>query len=171
MNRVGSPAMSVARPFSWGLTAFGAGVINVIINAPLGWLLVREGTRLGIWTVPGVAADLVATAFGVAFGTALVVPSQIRKQVAGGQLLAPELPERWRSMFASWPRSTFIRAFNLGVWGVLLFAPLPLLALYLVDPPPFDRTSVTLLKGSFAFIEAALVTPVIAAAATVPAKK
>ncbi|HMI93016.1 MAG TPA: hypothetical protein VK509_16710 [Polyangiales bacterium] len=163
-------APSAPRPFSWGVTAFGAGVINFIINAPLGWFMVREGTRLGIWTVPGVAADLVATAFGVAFGTALIVPSQIRKQVERGQLLPPPLAERWRKMFASWPSSTAIRAFNLGVWGVLLFAPLPLLALYLLDLQPLDRLTVTLLKGSFAFIEGALVTPVIAAAATVPVK-
>jgi hypothetical protein len=161
---------SQPRPFSWGLTAFAAGVINVIINAPLGWFMVRDGVRLGVWTLPGVGPDLVGTAFGVAFGTALVVPWQIRKQLERGQLLPPPLAERWRRMFASWPRSTMLRAFNLGVWGVLLFAPLPLLALYALDVTSLDRVAVTLLKGGFAFIEGALVTPVIAAAATVPAK-
>jgi hypothetical protein len=160
--------MSAPRPFSWGLTALGSGIINVLINAPIGWFMVPAGTQLGIWTVPGVAGDLVATAFGIAFGTALVVTWQTRNQVARGQLLAPQLAARWHDMFAGWPRSSWIRGFNLGVWCVLIFTPLPLLALYLLDVQPLDRMAVTLLKGSFSFVVGGLVTPVIAAAATVP---
>lgn len=162
--------MAEPRPFSWGLTAVVSGIINVVINAPLGWLLVQEGALLGIWTLPGVAADVVATTFGIAFGTGLVVTPQIRKQVAGGQLLPPVLAERWRTMFAGWPASLMVRAFNLGVLGVLIFAPLPLLALYVLDVQPLDRVGVTLLKSTLAFVEGALVTPVIAAAATVAPK-
>lgn len=159
--------MAEPRPFSWALTAVIPGIINVLINAPIGWFMVPAGARLGIWTLPGVGADLVATAFGVAFGTALVVTPQTRKQIDSGQMLAPPLAERWRNMFAGWPRSLLVRSINLGVWGVLIFAPLPLLALHLLDVQPLDRLGVTLLKGGFSFVEGALVTPVIAAAASV----
>lgn len=159
--------MAEPRPFSWGLTALVSGIINVVINAPLGWFMVREGVWLGIWTLPGVAADLMGTCFGIGFGTGLVVTPQIRKQVADGKLLPPLLAERWRAWFAGWPASRLVRSINLGVLSVLIFAPLPLLALYLLDVQPLDRLGFTMLKGSLAFVVGALVTPVIAAAATV----
>jgi hypothetical protein len=162
--------MAEPRPFSWAASAIGAGVVNFVINAPIGWLIVPASGSLGVWTIPGVALDLMFTAYGVAFGTGLVVTPQTRKQVERGQLIPPALPDRLRNHFAGWPRTTLIRANNLGMLSVALFLPLPLLALYALHVQPLDRLSVTLLKGTFAFIVGAVVTPFIAAAATVPVK-
>jgi hypothetical protein len=162
--------MAEPRPFSWIATAIGAGIVNFVINAPIGWLIVPASARLGVWTVPGVALDLWFTAYGVAFGTGLVVTPQTRKQVASGQLLPPELPAPMRNHFARWPRNTLLRANNLGMLALAIFLPLPVLALYLFNVQPLDRLHVTLLKGTFAFVIGALATPIIAAAATVPVK-
>jgi hypothetical protein len=159
--------MAQPRQFSWGLSALVSGVINFAINAPIGWFMVHAGSSLRVWGLPGVAPDIVITAYAIAFGTALVVTPQTQRQVERGQLLPPVLSQGWRRAFAGWPRSRLRRAINLGVLSVLLFAPLPLLVLWLSGVPELDRTAVTALKGGFSFVEGALVTPVIMAAATV----
>ena len=162
--------MSQPQAFSWGATAFGAGVINTLINAPIGWAMVPEGGRLSVWTIPGVVPDLIITAYAIAFGTALIVTPQTRKQVASGKLLPPMLSDGMRAHFAAWPHSGFIRGIRLGMLSVGLFCPLPLLALYGLGVQEVDRMTETLLKGGFSFIAGAAITPFIAAAATVAPK-
>ncbi|MBM4364225.1 MAG: hypothetical protein FJ104_16215, partial [Deltaproteobacteria bacterium] len=54
----------------------GAAVVNALLNGAIGWAATRELPVVPTWGLPGVAADLLATAFGVTFGTALVVPLQ-----------------------------------------------------------------------------------------------
>ena len=49
--------MSQPRPFSTLQIGLGSGVINALINAPLGLLLVKRGAVLPLWGLPGVAAD------------------------------------------------------------------------------------------------------------------
>jgi hypothetical protein len=147
--------------------AVSAGIINTLINAPLAWALVPADAVLPSWGLPGVASDLVATAFGIAAGTVVVVTPQIRRQLAMGKLAPPSLSPYWRGGFARWPRGALRRALNVGVFTVLISTPLPLMTLALLGSPSLDRLGLTLLKGTFAFVVGALVTPVIAAAATV----
>jgi len=154
------------RPFSYPQIAISSGIINTLINAPLGWGLVPAGTVLPTWGVPGVAFDLVATAFGIAFGTVLVVTPQIRRQIAAGKLERAALSAHWREQLGRWPRGALQRAINVGVLTVLAAAPLPLAALAALGTPGFDRPGYTVLKGAFAFVVGGLVTPVIAAAAS-----
>lgn len=156
-----------ARAFSFVEIALVSGVINTAINAPIGWLVVKPGATLPLWGVPSIALDFCVMAFAIAFGTALVVTPQTRWQVATGRLLPPALSPSLHAALARWPRSLFQRAVNLGVLGGLLFVPLPLFVLWVSDVPAADRVVFTLLKGSFSFVEGALVTPLIAAAATV----
>lgn len=155
------------RTFSWTVTAIGAGIVNLVLNAPIAFFIVPSGGRLGIWSFPGVALDLWFTAYGVGFGTGLFVTPETRKKVERGKLIPPELPAGVRNYFATWPRTLLLRANNLGTAAGLLFVPLPLLALRAFHVQPLDRMSMVLLKGTFAFVVGAVVTPIIAAAATV----
>jgi len=155
------------KPFSCVQIAISAGIINMLINAPLGWALVPAGEVLHCWGVPGVAFDLVTTAFGSAAGTVLIVTPQIRRQVAMGKLAPPNLSPYLREWLARWPLGAMARALKVGAFTVLISAPLPLITLALLDSPSFDRLGFTSLKASFAFVVGALITPLIAAAATV----
>ena len=159
--------MASPRQFSWLGSALVSGVINLVLNAPLGWAIVKPGATIPLWGAPGIALDMLLMAFGLAFGTALVVTPQTRRQLSRGQLLAPPLSANLHELLSRWPRSTFQRAVNLGVLSVLIFVPVPLLALWLFDVDGVDRAVFTALKGAFSFVEGALVTPIIAVAAMV----
>jgi len=160
--------MAVARKFSLLQTALGAGVINAVLNAPLAFVFVREGAALPLFGLPGIAADLVGMAYGIAFGTGLVVTLQTRSALRRGRLLLPELSERVRASLERWPPSALRRGINLGVLSILFFVPLPLLALYVLGVHGLDRSALIWFKGSFSFVEGALVTPIVVIAAGVP---
>ena len=83
-------------------------------------------------------------------------------------MLAPELSEGWRKFFVRWPRFWLWRALTLGFVTVLVFVPMPLLVIYLLDPPPLDRLDIIVLKALWAAFVGALITPIICAAATYP---
>lgn len=160
-------AMSEGRPFSWKATAVFGGIINAAINAPIGWAMVKEGQMLGTWSAPGIALDLAITAFAIAFATGFIATPQTRKQVKQGKLIAPKLSTYWRTGFQTWPTSVLHRSINLGILAEILFLPLPLLVLWIFGIDEAGRMAVTCLKGSFAFVVGALVTPVVVIAATV----
>ncbi len=160
--------MSGPRSFSFWQTALGAGVVNALINAPLALVLLKPGASLPLWGLPGLAADLVAMAFGISFGTAIVVTLQTRNRLRRGKLLPPAIPPRLRASLERWPRSLPRRAWNLGVISVLLFVPLPLLVLWASGVPGLERTSLGVLKGCFSFVQGGLVTPLVVVAALVP---
>ena len=159
--------MAGPRQFSWFGSAFGSGVINLVLNAPLGWAIVKPGATIRVWGARSIALDMLLMAFGIAFGTTLVVTPQTRKQLSGGRLLPPPISPRLHDLLSRWLRSTFQRAVNLGVLSVLIFVPLPLFALWLFNIDGADRMLFTTLKGAFSFVEGALVTPIIAVAAMV----
>ena len=146
--------------FSWIETALGAGLVNVVVNAPIGWAIV-PGTGLLLWGVPSISSDLVATAGGIAFGTVLLVTPQIRGRRRQGKLASPVIGDRLRASLLGWPRSTVRRAVALGLLSVVAFVPLPLLALSLSGMGSVDPLPMAIVKGSFAFVTSALITPLI----------
>lgn len=159
--------MAEARAFNWKATAIGAGIINAAINAPIGWFMMKEGATLGAWSVPGIALDLAITGFAVGFATGLIATPQMRKQFRDGKLRRPTMSYSWRRDFQNWPTSILHRSINLGILADLLFLPLPLLALWIFGIDEAGRVAVTWMKGGFACIVGAFVTPVIGIAASV----
>ena len=157
--------MQSPRAFSLFEFTLGPGIANALINAPLGWFLLKPGAILPLWGIPCIAADVVAMSFGVAFGTALVVTPQVRKRYERGQLRMPALSPRLRAIYFNWPENLFHRSFNCGLLGVALFAPLPLLALWGSGSRRLRHAAFALFKGVFGFVEGAIVTPLIAAGA------
>ncbi|NWG73891.1 MAG: hypothetical protein HXY24_04680 [Rubrivivax sp.] len=145
--------------------AITAGLINAGINAPLGWVAVPAQHMLPIWGVPGVALDLVTTAFGSAVGMLVVMTPQIRRKMASGRLARPTLPAPVRSRLAHWPHRTWSRALSLGLLTVLVAAPLPLASMAVLGVAGLDRGGFTLLKGGFALAVGVLLAPVVLAAA------
>jgi hypothetical protein len=153
------------RTFSWLGNALGAGVVNALLNAAFGWFFLPAGKTLPLLGVPGVFGDTLGMAYGISFGTVLVVTPQIQRDFRRGRLLPPPVSPYWQASLERWPRSIFRRSVQLGVFSILVFAPLPLLGLWALSPDGFGREAFALYKGAFAFVEGALVTPFIAVAA------
>jgi len=159
--------MRAPRPFSVLEIAIVSGIVNALINAPIGWFVVKPGASLPLWGVPSIFGDLLAMSFGISFGTVLAVTWQTRRQVARGQLLPPELSPEWTAALGRWPRSTWRRAIWLGALSVAVFAPPTLLLVWACGLHSADRAVLAEFKGVYSFVQGAIVTPIVAAAAIV----
>jgi hypothetical protein len=144
----------------------GAAVINALINAGLGWLATRGLATFPVWKFPGVAADLLATAYGVSFGTCIGTAVQVRIDRARGRITTPNsVPERLAPIIQAMPRHLFARAIAVGVASAAALGPFIALGLFLYAPKELDRQSYIVLKAAFSAVEGAAVTPVIVLAA------
>jgi hypothetical protein len=157
------------RTFSILQSALVGGLINAAINGALG-LALPEGQRLPLLGLPSLSADIVAMAFGIAFGTGIGVTPLTRRERRAGKLVAPALTSRMERALEDWPSGILRRSLLLGVIGVVLFAPPMLLALWVLGVDSVDRWTFVELKAGWAFVEGALVTPPIAVAALLDAE-
>jgi hypothetical protein len=143
----------------------GSAIVNAVINGGLGWATTRSLPSLLLWRVPGVAADIVGTAFGVTFGTCLGMAFQIRRDLKSGKIGPVRVGPGVAVLLARFPYGTLRRSVGLGVLSVPLFALPMVLALVVLGVGALERTPFIVLKACFAALEAALVTPFIALAA------
>lgn len=155
-----------------GQSCIGAAIANAIINAGLGWAGVRGLATFPVWHVPGVAADLAGTAFGVTFGTCVVMAFTVPRDVGRGKIAPFELPPRVASFVAKFPRKTFSRALGLGLFSIAFAIPV-IAALAGLGLGLMRSSDYVVLKAAFAAAEGAIVTPfivvgVLADAARVP---
>lgn len=139
----------------------GAGIANALINGVIGWFTTRGMPQFTVWSIPGVGPDIVATAWGLAFGTVLVMAFQVKNDVARGKVSAPILSEGLAAFVGRFPRSWFKQGVFLGCLAVPLFCPPVILALWVSGVGALDRASFIALKAGFAAVEGALVTPII----------
>jgi hypothetical protein len=143
----------------------GAAIVNALLNGGLGWLMVLKQPELAVWGLPSVASDLVATAFGVAFGTALMVSITTRFDFKRGKASAPPLSAALTAWFARAPARHFPAALWLGALGLLVFAPPALVLLRAFPEPVMPGNTFIAAKALFSAFEGALVTPLVALAA------
>jgi len=158
------------RAYFIGQSVVGAAIVNALINGAFGWLAMLELPRLSLWGAPGIAIDTILTAFGVAFGTALIVPIQARKDLFAGTVSPEEPSGRIGRLIRALPHHTLRRGLVLGAACVAAFVPLPLLALSTLGvesmlPGPFIA-----FKAGFSAIVGAAVTPLITLQAMVAAR-
>jgi hypothetical protein len=154
------------RVYLFGQSCVGAAIANAAINYGLGLAATRGFATFPLWRVPGVAADLVGTAFGVTFGTCVFMAIQIPWDLRRGKI-APiaSLPTQLSAVVARFPRGTLRRGFSLGLLSVPVFALPVVVALALVGAPGMESARFVGLKASFAALEGAVVTPLLVLAA------
>jgi hypothetical protein len=114
-----------------------------------------------VWKTPGVAVDLIATAFGVAFGTCLGAVIQIRLDTARGKIAFPELSPAFARLVGFFPRALLPRAVWFGVVAAVLFGPPAIVALVLSSHAALERMSFVGVKAGYSAIIGAAVTPFI----------
>jgi hypothetical protein len=139
----------------------GAAFVNALLNGAIGWGLTGGLSEFPIWKTPGVAVDLVFTAFGITFGTCLVLPVQTRRDFQRGLVTLPELAPGVAALLGRFPEGLVRRAVILGAISVPLFAPPVLLALAASGASAMDRVPFVELKSAFSAIQGGIVTPFI----------
>jgi len=161
------------RLYLFGNCCVGAAIANVLINAFLGWATFRSlgVPALPVWRVPGVAADLAGTAFGVTFGTCLGMGLQVRRDMRRGKIGHVDLSPGIATLLARFPLGTLQRSLGLGMVAVPLFA-LPVIgAIVVLGVGSMGRVPYVTLKSALAAVEAAVVTPFIVLAALADVKR
>ena len=138
-----------------------AGVSNAFFNGVIAWLLLRGGGQLTLAGERSYAVDILATAFILPFIVTLIVIPLARRKRDKGVLPAVTLDEsHWlESRLRHFPAGLGVRALCLGAIGLLLFAPLTLLPLWLIGVDSFTPLAFAVFKGAWAGVLAAALTP------------
>ncbi len=162
---MGAAAATPATTYRIASAALAGGLINAAINGALGWAMVPAGATLALWGLPGLALDVAAMCFGIAFGTGIGVTPILRSQAATGRVVAPPVSRFWRDGFANWPAGNLQRALNLGLLSTLVFAPPGLLLLWLgltgLGLDGLEEAGTASFKAGFGLVHGAIVTPII----------
>jgi hypothetical protein len=150
------------RRYLIGAWCIGPGIFNAIVNGLLGWAGTHALPAVPLWGLtPGVAADLTGTAFGVTFGTYLVLTWQVKRDIKAGKVGRIEAPPALASLFARLPEGTFARSVALGALVIPLFA-LPVIAvLAATGATALTPRAFVLAKAALASSEAAIVSPLL----------
>lgn len=137
-----------------------AGLINVVINGTIAWLLMRSLTEIPLWGETSMGVDLLATGFLLPFFTCIIVSRLTRGQVENGKL--PPLEASQIRPLGIHERSSLVRGALIGVLGVI-FAAAPLVALLdLAQAAPVPLISFVSFKAIWAGLFAMVVSPIIA---------
>jgi hypothetical protein len=139
----------------------GAALVNALLNGAIGWAITTGLAEFPVWKLPGVAGDLVATAFGVSFGTCLAAKFTVRWDVARKKITTPVLSPALSSLLARMPERTLPRSLWLGIVSIPVFGVPAVAALFGLGIASLDRVPFVALKAAFSAVEAALVTPLI----------
>jgi hypothetical protein len=149
------------RLYLFGNGCVGAAIVNVLINGFLGWATFRSlgVPALALWHIPGIAPDLLGTAFGVTFGTCLGMGWQVRRDMRRGKIGHVDVSPAIARALAYFPQGTLKRSVGLGLASLPLFG-LPVIAVLVgLGVVSMERVPYIVLKAAFAGVEAAIATP------------
>ena len=137
-----------------------AGLINIVINGAIAWLILRSYAEIPLWGETSMGVDLLATGFLLPFFTCMIVSRLIRSQVRKGKL--PALETHHIGARGLHHHSILKRSLVLGVTGVL-FAAAPMVAILdLAQAAPVAVLSFVSFKAIWAGLFAMVVSPIIA---------
>ena len=138
-----------------------AGISNAFFNGVIAWLLLRGGGQLTLTGERSYAADILATAFILPFVVTLIVIPLARRKRDRGVLPCVALnASHWlEARLMRFPSGLGMRALCLGALGMLLFAPVTLMPLWLLGIDSFTPLGFAIFKGVWAGFLAAALTP------------
>jgi hypothetical protein len=139
----------------------GSAAFNFVLNAAIAWVAFRHLADVPLWGAQSIAGDTVGTAFLLPFCTGLIVTRMARGHVRAGRI---EMLDGAGAL-ARLPAGTVARSLALGIACAATVAPVILLALIGLGIDTMGLGRFVVLKAAFAAALAAVVTPVLAAAA------
>jgi len=138
----------------------GAGILNLLLNAGIAWLLFRGMESVPLWGQQSIAGDTIGTAFVLPFLTALIASAVVRSQVRSGYVPAAALSAG--SALRRLPRSLAGRGTVLGLIAIVLAGLPTAAALGVAGVTEMAFREFVFFKAAFAAVLGALVTPIIA---------
>jgi hypothetical protein len=141
----------------------GAGIVNLLLNAGIAWLVFRGTEAVPLWGQQSIAGDTIGTAFVLPFLSTLIASAVVRSQVRAGYV--PAIALSARSALRRLPRSLAGRGAVLGLIGVVVTGLPMAAALDIAGVGQMAFGDFVAFKAVFAAVLGALVTPVIARAA------
>jgi hypothetical protein len=140
----------------------GAAVLNLILNAVIGWAVFRSLTTVPFWGPQSVATDIIATAFILPFVSCVVISAVTRSQVRRHKLPAPTWPASRYPLLARLPKSTLLRGAVLGVVASVAVGVPVVLTVHAFEVTEMGLGYFVAFKAIFGATLAAGVSPVIA---------
>ncbi|HMJ13634.1 MAG TPA: hypothetical protein VK524_19585, partial [Polyangiaceae bacterium] len=144
-----------------GQNGVGAALANALINGVIGWLITRELVSFPMWKVPGVAGDLLGTAFGITFGTCIGAAFTVRRDFMKKKISLPVISPALTRLIARFPQGTWKRSLWLGFLSILVFGVPVTLLLAASGADALAPNSFIAVKAVFAAVQAAVITPLI----------
>jgi hypothetical protein len=127
----------------------GAGIANFLLNGAMGWIIMLKRADLPLWGMQSIAGDLAGTAFGLSFGTCLIVTVTARNDLRKGLVDALHLSPAVTDTFRKPPHGTFKRSLIFGVGSLFLFAPMAIALLLATGVTDLRPVPFTLLKATY----------------------
>ncbi len=137
----------------------GSGVLNLLINAAIAWVMFRGATTVPMWGEQSIGADTIGTTFFLPFLTCLIGTRIVRAQVRSGRVPAfADVP----TLVVRLPRGTAARGAMLGALSVAVVGVPAAIALSGLGVTEMRFWPFVGFKAIFAALLATVVTPVIA---------
>jgi hypothetical protein len=132
--------------------------INLVLNGLIAWFLFRNATQVPLWGQSSIAGDTIATAFLLPLITCLIVTPLARGKVRSG-----DVPQLVRDASRKWlPHNALLRGLAIGILYAIVLAPPTIVAFRVLGIAALKPWHFVYFKGTFAAIEAVLVTPLLA---------
>ncbi|MEZ5573329.1 MAG: hypothetical protein R3E64_15105 [Halioglobus sp.] len=148
-----------------------SGISNTVFNGLFAWLLLKDGPNLDWGSEHSFVVDVVATGFLLPMIVALIVIPLQRGKLNKGKLQPINLgtSSSLQAFADRFPASAFKSSLLFGLVGMLIIAPLTLLAFYLLGVEQVSPLQYALFKGLWAgLIAAILVVPMVLIALRAP---
>jgi hypothetical protein len=137
-------------------------VFNFLLNAGLGWVLFRHLQLVPLWGDPSIAGDIAGTLFFLPFFTCLIVTPLVKRAARAGKVEGLAIAPAEHPLLRLLPRSIWARAMVVGLASVVLLGG-PLIGLLSVlGVEGWSVGTAVTIKGIYAALIAALVTPYLA---------
>ncbi len=126
-------AMNLTRHIRNESLAQGLG--NVVANALIAWLLLRNRDELALWAFDGVAFDVALTCLLLLMIVSWIVMASNKKKLSVGKLdpITPNANSFFQRLVLQLPDSVWKAGACIGVLGLATVAPLTLLSFQLLD--------------------------------------
>lgn len=143
-----------------------SGAINFVLNAAFAWYLFRAMAQVPMTGgSQNVLGDVIGTFFLLPLAVCLIVTPLVRRQVRSGKLAALNWDRTTHPLYRRLPASSFMRGLVLAVACTLALG-LPLFGLMVAfGVNSMAYWNFVVVKGAYAGVLAAMVSPVIALAA------
>ena len=136
-------------------------VVNLLLNGAIAWTAFQSLLYVPLWGVQSISSDILGTTFMLPFITFLFITPLARREVYRNRFPAIEFPRRLDQVIDIAPDSTILRAFIVGIFSLIIFGPISLLILSMLDISHLSFNHFVVFKAIFASGLGIIATPII----------